>query len=152
MDEKDPGFISGTQAEEELIRMVNEEGYNGTITVDGPRGPTFSVKHGVIDLAAATGAPIIAMSVAARPHITVPTWDRMWAPSPFSTVVMVLSDPLYVPSDADEKEKEEIRHALEHYMVSVKDLCERASADRKMLKALVRGDTPIPPLSLERDR
>jgi lysophospholipid acyltransferase (LPLAT)-like uncharacterized protein len=152
MDEKDPGFISGTQAEEELIRMVNEEGYNGTITVDGPRGPIFSVKHGVIDLAAATGAPIIAMSVAARPHITVPTWDRMWAPSPFSTIVMVLSEPLYVPLGADQKGKEEARQVLEQHMVAVKDLCERASADRKMFKALVRGDIPIPPLTLERDR
>jgi hypothetical protein len=152
MDVKDPGFVSGTQAEEELIRMVNEEGYNGAITVDGPRGPIFSVKHGVIDLAAATGAPIVTMSVAARPHITVPTWDRMWAPGPFSTVVMVLSEPLYVPPDANERDREEIRRALEHYMLAVKDLCEEASANRKMFKALVRGDIPIPPLSHERDR
>ncbi len=151
MDADDPAFISGDQAKQELIRMVIEEGYNATITVDGPRGPIFSVKRGVVDLAAATGAPIITMSVAARPHLRIPTWDRMWLPSPFSRIVMILGGPFYVAPDADEEKREYIERMLERHMMSLKDLCEEASGDRRKMKALIRGGIPFSPRFPEED-
>ncbi len=151
MDENDPRYISGEQAKQELIKIVVEEGYNATITVDGPRGPIFSVKPGIIDLAAATGAPIITMSVAARPHLRIPTWDRMWLPSPFSTIVMILGGPFYVPADADEEKREYMMRVIERHMMSLKDLCEEASMDRRKMKALIRGDIPVPLHFSEKD-
>jgi lysophospholipid acyltransferase (LPLAT)-like uncharacterized protein len=146
MDENDPGFISGKQATAELIRMVTKEGYNATMTVDGPRGPLFTVKHGIIDLATATGAPIITMSVAARPRITAPTWDRMRLPCPFSTIATVFGGPFYVPADADKKARENIRLNLERHMVAIRDLCEELSADGKKMNGLVAGTLPVDPL------
>jgi lysophospholipid acyltransferase (LPLAT)-like uncharacterized protein len=146
MDEADPGFISGERAKEELTRLVLEERYNAAISVDGPRGPIFSVKQGVVDLAAATGAPIITMSVAAYPKVTIPTWDRMPIPIPFGTVVTIFGGPFYVSAGDDETRREAIVDTIERYMVAIKDLCEEVSADRKKMKALIRGDIPIPPL------
>jgi lysophospholipid acyltransferase (LPLAT)-like uncharacterized protein len=145
MDVNDPGFISGTQAKREMVRVVIEERYNAAITVDGPKGPIFSVKRGVVDLAAATGAPIITMSVAARPHFRIPTWDRMWLPSPFSTIVMVFGGPFYVATDADEREKQDMMRTIERHMTALKDLCEDMLADRKKMKALIRGDIRVSP-------
>jgi lysophospholipid acyltransferase (LPLAT)-like uncharacterized protein len=146
MDENDPGYISGEQAERELIKMVANEGYNGTMTVDGPRGPLFSVKHGIIDLAAATGAPIISMSVAARPRINAPTWDRMWLPTPFSNIVTLFGGPFYVPADADDGGREEIRQLLERHMQAMKLRCEEISADRTKMTALISGELTVDPL------
>ncbi len=122
MDEDDPCFISGVRAKEELIRMMKEDSYNAAVSVDGPRGPIFSVKQGVIDLAAATGAPIITMSVAARPRITIPTWDRMPIPVPFGRVVTVFGGPFYVPAGADEDQRAEMMRDLERHMTAIKDL------------------------------
>jgi hypothetical protein len=49
------------------------QGYHTAISVDGPKGPKFFVKQGLIDLAGKTGAPILTMSVAALPRLSVPT-------------------------------------------------------------------------------
>lgn len=145
MNETDPGFISGVQAKEELIRLVTEDNYSAAISVDGPRGPIFSVKRGAVDLAAATGCPIVTMSVAIRPYFRVPTWDRMWLPSPFSTIVTIFGGPFYVDSSADEKQKEKMINTLQRHMTATKDLCEDVSADRKKMKSLIRGDIRVSP-------
>ena len=145
METTDPGFISGTRAKEELMRIMAEEHYNAAVSVDGPRGPIFSVKQGVIDLAAATGAPIVTMSVACCPRITVPTWDRMPIPIPFSRIVTIFGGPFYVERDADKTRRNEMMRVVQRHMAAVKDLCEKASADRTMMKALIRGDIPVPP-------
>jgi lysophospholipid acyltransferase (LPLAT)-like uncharacterized protein len=146
MDKNDPAYISGRQAKDELIGMVIDEGYNATMTVDGPRGPLFSVKPGIIDVAAATGAPIISMSVVARPHINAPTWERLWLPAPFSTIVTLFGGPVYVPADADDEKREEIRQTLERHMQAMKLRCEEISADRTKTKALISGEIRIDPL------
>ncbi len=146
MDEDDPGFISGASAKRELVRMVVEEGYNAAVSVDGPRGPIFSVKQGVVDVAAETGAPIVTMSVATYPRVTVPTWDRMFVPVPFSRIVTIFGGPFYVAPNADERQRELTVRTLERHMVALKDLCEEASADKQKMKALIRGEVPVPPL------
>jgi lysophospholipid acyltransferase (LPLAT)-like uncharacterized protein len=145
MDKSDPSFISGAQARRELIRMITEERYSAAISVDGPRGPIFSVKQGVIDLAAATGSPIVTMSVAAYPSIAVPTWDRMPVPVPFGSIVTVFGGPFFVAGNADEGEKESMMRTLQRHMTALKDLCEEASADKKKMRALIEGDIPVPP-------
>ena len=147
MDPADPGFISGEDAKRELIRLVIEEGYSAAVTVDGPRGPIFRVKRGVIDVAATTGAPILTMSVAVHPYVTIPTWDRMSIPVPFCSVVTIFGGPFIVPKGADEAKKEEIRLTLEQHMIAMKELCESASHDRKTMRALVAGEIPVPALS-----
>ncbi len=151
MEETDPGFISGSRAKEELVRLLVEENYNAAMSVDGPRGPIFSVKQGVVDLAAVTGAPIITMSVAAYPRITIPTWDRMPVPVPFGSIVTIIGGPFYVAADASEQERVKIVQKLEKHMMAVKDLCEEASADRKKMIALIGGDIPVPPRFAEED-
>lgn len=152
MDQADPAFISGTQAKEELIRAVVEQGYNAAVSVDGPRGPIFSVKQGVVDLAAATGCPIVTMSVAAYPRVRVPTWDRMPIPVPFGSVVTIFGGPFTVPRDADGHERTAMIRTIEQHMAAVKDLCEQASTDRSTMRALIRGDIPIGPCLPEKGR
>ncbi len=147
MDPTDPGFISGEAAREELSWLLREEGYNTAVTVDGPRGPIFRVKHGILDLASETGAPILTMGVAIHPRVTIPTWDRMLIPVPFSTIVTIFGGPFFVPKGADARTKEKIRLSLEEYMIAMKDLCEEASRDKKKMRELINGEIPIPALS-----
>jgi lysophospholipid acyltransferase (LPLAT)-like uncharacterized protein len=44
------------------------------------------------------------------------SWDRFIIPSPFSRGVMVYGDPVFVPKDADEAAREEVRTRLEKTM------------------------------------
>lgn len=145
-DDNSPGFISGEEALGELVRMVTHEKYNAAVSVDGPRGPIFSIKRGVIDLAESTGAPILTMSVATYPRITVPTWDRMPIPVPFAKVVYIYGGPFFVPKGANDDIKEKIRGEIESHMLEVKDICERASLSKEAISDLIAGRFPLPSL------
>jgi len=138
-DSSSPGFISGESARDELSGMIIKEKYNAAMSVDGPKGPQFIVKKGVIDLAEKTGAPILTMSVASRPRVTVPTWDRMPLPIPFSKIAYLYGGPFIVPKGADDIEKEKIRKKLETHMIQAKELCEQASLDKKKMADLING-------------
>lgn len=138
-DSSSPGFISGDNAKDELSSMIIKEKYNAAMSVDGPKGPKFIVKKGVIDLAEKTGAPILTMSVASNPRVTVPTWDRMPLPIPFSKIAYIYGGPFIVPKGTDDIEKENLRRKLETHMIEINDLCERASSDRKIMADLTDG-------------
>lgn len=90
----------GTAAFREVLGYIREGRHTG-ITPDGPRGPRFKVQRGVIDLARATGAPILPGSFAARPRVVIRSWDRFVLPLPFSRVVVVFGETLRVGPDDD---------------------------------------------------
>jgi lysophospholipid acyltransferase (LPLAT)-like uncharacterized protein len=148
-DPKSPDFISGAEALDELIRMVREEEFTAAMSVDGPRGPIFTVKWGVIDLAERTGAPILTMSVATYPRVTVNTWDKMPIPLPFQKIVYLYGGPFFVPKGASQKTREKVRTALEAHMKEVKDFCEWVSGRRETIDALILGSLPPPSLDTE---
>jgi lysophospholipid acyltransferase (LPLAT)-like uncharacterized protein len=83
------------------------------ITPDGPRGPRYVVQPGVIALALVTGRPIVAVTFNMRWKICTKSWDRFQIPLPFARCEMVLKEPLFVPPDASESQREELRAALE---------------------------------------
>jgi len=88
-------------------------GFDLAIVPDGPRGPRYRVKPGVLHLAKATGAPIYPVSYAARWKKELRSWDRMIIPLPFSKVVYVGAEPLVVPRDASGEAIRELRDELE---------------------------------------
>lgn len=56
------------------------------LTPDGPRGPQYVVKPGVVEAAKETGASIIPMSWKASSFWQFKTWDKLLLPKPFSTI------------------------------------------------------------------
>lgn len=82
--------------------------------VDGPRGPRFVAKTGMIALARFTGAPLLPVMISARPALTLKkTWDQTMIPLPFSRVTIMYRDPVSVPADSSFQELENIRLRLE---------------------------------------
>ena len=77
------------------------------ITVDGG-GPRRIAKVGAVALAAATGAPLVAVGVLSRPAIVQPgKWDRTRIPVPFARVSVVIGESirLSTPSSIETIEK-----------------------------------------------
>lgn len=64
------------------------------VTPDGPRGPHHKIKPGLIAIAALAGANIIPMTWSATRVWTLPTWDRMAIPLPFSKVTLRFGQPV----------------------------------------------------------
>ena len=102
----------GPQALLELTTWA-ERGYDLAITPDGPRGPRYSVQPGAIALAQLTGLPIIPAANHVGWKICANGWDRFQIPLPFSRATMKFGQPLRVPREASDEEREVLRQELE---------------------------------------
>jgi lysophospholipid acyltransferase (LPLAT)-like uncharacterized protein len=105
----------GPQALLELVSWA-ERGYDLAITPDGPRGPCYVVQEGVMVLAQLTAFPIIPFSYNLAWKIQLKSWDRFQIPIPFSKCEMNVGIPIYVPRDASEEQREELRRQVEKAM------------------------------------
>ncbi len=74
------------------LRRKLSSGATVAITPDGPKGPRYEVKPGVVKLAQASGAPIVVMSVNFSSCWRLKSWDRFCVPKPFSKVMVKLED------------------------------------------------------------
>ncbi len=95
----------------EMIRRVRA-GESGGVLPDGPRGPAYALKPGVLALAAATGAQLVPVGVAAAPARALGSWDRALLPLPFARVCVRYGNALEIPRSANARELEEWRVRL----------------------------------------
>jgi lysophospholipid acyltransferase (LPLAT)-like uncharacterized protein len=102
----------GKRAMLQLVRDM-EAGKPAGFTVDGPRGPARLAQPGAIWLAKATGNPVLPFHLEASAHWSLRSWDRTQIPKPFSTVALVVGEPMAVPPDASDEQLEAVRVELE---------------------------------------
>jgi lysophospholipid acyltransferase (LPLAT)-like uncharacterized protein len=106
----------GGEAMAEMIEHVRQNGLGGHI-LDGPTGPIGVVKPGAIRIAQQSGALLVPMILRAEKRWQAKSWDRFVIPKPFSSVIISFEAPLLPPPmDADAKNFEETRKALEARM------------------------------------
>ena len=108
----------GRQALLELVTWA-ERGFDLAITPDGPRGPCYIVQDGVIALAQLTGLPIVPVSYYLRWRIRLKSWDRFQIPLPFSPCIAYVGEPLHVPRETTEEERERLRKTLEERLRAI---------------------------------
>lgn len=101
----------GKQAKEQLIDIL-KLGIPAAVTIDGPKGPAFEIKPGIIDMAKKSGAPIIPYSVVGDRFWSLNSWDKFRIPKPFAKIIIHYGRPIYVPSDVDGEDFEEISKSL----------------------------------------
>ena len=82
-------------------------------TLDGPRGPAKVAQPGAIWLARATGNPLLPFHLEASRHWTMRSWDRTQIPKPFSTVALVVGEPMEIAGDTPDEAMEPARLELE---------------------------------------
>ena len=88
-------------------------GYSPILTVDGPRGPRYTVQHGAVALAMRSGAPILPIALNAPKRWNLKNWDGTQIPRPFSRVTLRLGALLFVaPGEEREAAAERVRQAL----------------------------------------
>jgi len=96
-----------------VIKKLKEKQRPGTIIPDGPQGPRFKVKLGIIILARETGYPILPFSYSAKKIKVFASWDRFILPYPFTKCLGIYGKPFYVPKDADKDDLMRYRNLLE---------------------------------------
>ena len=102
-------------AKKAMLQLVRDmkRGRPAGFTLDGPRGPAKVAQPGAPWLARATGNPLLPFHLEASSSWTLGSWDRTQIPKPFSTVALVVGEPVEVPVAASDEQLETVRRDLE---------------------------------------
>ena len=102
----------GGEALRELIRL-GRSGVDLVVTPDGPKGPAQVAKMGVIQLARASGLPIVPLAFGCSKKKHFASWDRFMVPYPWSCGLYLWGAPIWVSRELDELALEAKRLELE---------------------------------------
>ena len=103
-----------------LIRLMRE-GYNCSFAVDGPRGPIYKVKPGVLEMSRVLGCPIYYPAISCdRAYFTHRAWDLGYVPKPFARLTIEWLGPMPpVARDQDPRDAA-LAEKLESLMLEAK--------------------------------
>ena len=115
----------GSVALLEVVRAL-QRGESIAITPDGPKGPVFEVKSGILGAAFKAGVPIVPVAYAMSRQIRLKSWDRLVIPRPFSRAVFVVGEPLAITAAANTDAGEALRLELQNRLIVVTEQANRA--------------------------
>ena len=96
-----------------------EEGDNVSFTPDGPRGPKYRMSRGPVHLASTQHAAILPISINASRYWQIRSWDNFQIPKPFSTLTVVMGEPVSIPECHTEEELEAQRLRVEQALMAI---------------------------------
>lgn len=136
----------GMNAQLEAARALRE-GNHVSFTPDGPRGPRYQMSKGPIHLAAMHSTAVVPVTVNASRYWECRSWDRFQIPKPFSTLTVVLGEPIFIPHDPDAETLEIYRKKVEDALNIISNVrkedmptaeeiaeCQRRKAAKKVVK------------------
>jgi lysophospholipid acyltransferase (LPLAT)-like uncharacterized protein len=106
------------KAMHQLVRDM-KAGRPAGFTLDGPRGPARVAQAGAVWLASATSNPLLPFHLEASSQWSLRSWDRTQIPKPFSTVALVVGEPMEVPPGASPEMLEQARGELEQRLAAL---------------------------------
>lgn len=112
------GALSGLKSMIDVLKAGNSV----CVAVDGPRGPIYEAKPGVILLAKKSGRPIIPFAAKISNKIILHSWDRCEIPMPFAKCTILFGNPIFVDENADSQEIEAKKIELENILKSFKSV------------------------------
>lgn len=104
-------------------------GFVPALIADGSRGPLYKLQPGSLMLSKLTGCPALPITVSFSRYWTLATWDRLMIPKPFSKVVVVYGEPVYVARDCGEEEMERKRVEMETSLLSITKVADNYFGD-----------------------
>lgn len=105
--------------------------YAATVA-DGPRGPRYVAKKGMVALASHTGLPLVPLLWSAkRVWVLKNTWDHTMIPKPFAKVVFSAGEELRYPPGIKGPELEAARKEMEDELNRLKDELDAISGYRE---------------------
>jgi lysophospholipid acyltransferase (LPLAT)-like uncharacterized protein len=104
-----------------LVTMIKgmRRGLPMSFTLDGPRGPRYVAKGGAAILAKRSGNPLVPFVLEPKDFWTLKSWDGMQIPRPFTSALVTVGEPIYLPANADDRMIEAKRVELEASLTSL---------------------------------
>lgn len=109
----------GLEALREIVKLIRQ-GQAAGITVDGPTGPRYKVKPGVISIASLTGSAVVPFAAVGLSSWSFSkSWDQFRLPKPFSSIVCIYGPPFSVPRRLEKAELEAYALRLEEALMDL---------------------------------
>lgn len=102
-----------------------QQGQDLAFMVDGPRGPRYAIKPGIVRMAELAGTPIVPFMACARQAFWSPSWDSFMAPGWATPIVYLFGDPIDVPAGAGEGDRQEILELLQARMEHLRETADK---------------------------
>ncbi len=152
----------GATAMRESLRAL-ASGATVAMTADVPPGPARKAGTGIATLAAMSGRPVVPFAIATRRFMALPTWSAFTINLPFSTLAIVIGDPVRVKGEdpeAIEAGRRRIEQALDevtaraYRLAHARDPLDREATAKpgftlKAYRAFTRLAVPLAPLILD---
>lgn len=109
------GKKGSVEATMQLIdRLKNNECI--AMMVDGPSGPAFIAKEGVVKIAKMAQAPIVPLYCYSpnKNFLKMPSWDSLRYPFGFTRMLNLYGEPIYVNGNNTDEQDEEVRIQLQN--------------------------------------
>ena len=91
----------GKEGFDQLVGFLNTGGRVVATVADGPQGPAFRAKPGLVRIAQKSGVHIMPFAWSAtKVWMFTKAWDKMIIPKPFSRIVVYASEPYLIPKHA----------------------------------------------------
>ena len=101
----------GHEAAHLLVESL-KSGYSTVLLPDGPGGPAFVPKKGVLHIALQSGVPILPIRFQTARVIHLKTWDRKIWPLPFCTIRVQYLEPIEITENTFDQAYHKLREAL----------------------------------------
>lgn len=103
-----------------LLRLARE-GHNCSFAVDGPRGPIYKLKPGVLETSRVLECPIYYASVSCnRAFHLRRSWNQGFLPKPFARIEIVWRGPVPALARGDDPRDPQVLARLEQLMLQAK--------------------------------
>lgn len=122
---------SGKDSVKGLVQLIKavKEGYTIGTPLDGPKGPRFEAKQGMMYVAQKSGRPMVFMGAAySKKWVLSKTWDKCQIPKPFSKVICVISEPFYLEKSIPVEDYKEI---VEKKLSDINEVAENLIKDKE---------------------
>ncbi|MBT4879649.1 MAG: lysophospholipid acyltransferase family protein [Alphaproteobacteria bacterium] len=115
----------GTAALRNMLKILKSGGTTG-ITPDGPKGPRFIAKDGIVNMAYLAKADILPVAFSVSRHKLFNTWDRfLWA-KPFGKGIFLWGAPIPHPKTNSKAEFEKTRKQIERELINISERADQS--------------------------
>ena len=105
---------SGNSGRKALAGVIEglRQGQSTFLNPDGPAGPPYVLKRGVVEMSLQTGVSVIPLHFEINRYIHLPGWDRKRLPLPFSNVKVYCGKPITIMPDNEAEAVRQISEQL----------------------------------------